>query len=180
MKRIHSILSELKLYICNKIIAHVPSRRCRLFFYRKIMKFNLGVNTSIFMGTTFTTSGNIVTNGQVAINACCHIDNRGGIEIGKNVSISQGVSLVTGDHDVYDPLVRARFRKITIENDVFIGFNAIILGGVTLGRGSVVAAGSVVTKNVPDLTIVGGIPAKSIGQRPDDIKRDVIYSRFLG
>ena len=57
--------------------------------------------------------------------------------------------------------------NITIEDDVWVGMDALILGGVTIGKGAIVAARSVVTKNVPPYTIVGGIPAKKIGEVPD-------------
>jgi acetyltransferase-like isoleucine patch superfamily enzyme len=179
LKKIKYILAEMKLYICNHIISNFPSRRVRIFFYRNIMKFKLDKEASIFMGAWITSSGNFIMHGPSVINGRCHIDTRGGIEIGKNVSISPQVSLVTGDHDIQDPMFKARFKKITIEDHVFIGFKAIILPGVTLGRGAVVCAGSVVTKDVPPLTIVGGVPAKYIGQRNDDLRREQRYSRLF-
>ena len=57
------------------------------------------------------------------------------------------------------------FEPVTIGDDVWIGFGACVLPGVSVGRGSIVAAGAVVTKDVPDWTIVGGVPAKVIGSR---------------
>jgi acetyltransferase-like isoleucine patch superfamily enzyme len=175
-----SVLAELKLYICNYVISYTPSRRIRNLYYRKIMKFELGPHSSIFMGTWFNSSGGLIMHGQAIINPKCHIDTRGVIEIGKNVSISSEAALVTGDHNVQDPFFKARFRKITLEDNVFIGFRAVILGGVTVGRGSVVSAGSIVTKDVPPLTIVAGIPAKKIGERLDDFQREMKYSRLFG
>ena len=56
-------------------------------------------------------------------------------------------------------------KPVTIKNDVWIGANTTILGGVTIGKGVIVGAGAVVTKDVPDYTIVGGVPAKEIGFR---------------
>lgn len=144
------------------------------------MKFSLGPHSSIFMGAWFNAKGGLTMHGQTIINAGCHIDTRGGIEIGKNVYISSEVAIVTGDHNVQDPYFKARFRKVIIEDNVFIGFRAIILGGVTIGYGSVISAGSVVTKDIPPLTIVGGVPAKKIGDRNAEFKREMIYSRLFG
>src|SRR4051812_44031670 len=177
MKR---ILAEGRLYVCNWIVCKVPSRRIRLFFYRKIMNLEIGAKSMIFMGAWITSSGNFKMEQQSVINPNCHVDTRGGIYIGKNVSISAEVAIVTGDHDIQDPYCKARFRKVTIEDDVFIGFRATILGGVTIGRGSVIAAGSVVTKDVLPLTIVGGVPARKIGDRMDNFRREVNYSRLFG
>ena len=100
------------------------------------------------------------------------------IEIGNNVLISWGCTIV--DHDSHSVVLEERqddvklwsvgkknwdyvkIAPVDIEDDVWIGFNAIILKGVTIGRGAVVAAGSVVTKNVAPFTVVGGNPARLI------------------
>ena len=66
---------------------------------------------------------------------------------------------------MYDPGFRAIAQPVIIEDYVFIGPRAIILPGVTLGKGAVVAAGAVVTKDVEPFSIVGGVPAKVIGER---------------
>ena len=87
------------------------------------------------------------------------------ISIGNNVSIAYGVLIQDSDyHTMYDEDGQAKPHTlpITIEDNVWIGANAIILKGVTVGKGSVVAAGSVVTKDVPEYSLVGGNPAKII------------------
>src|SRR5690606_12468030 len=151
-----NIVGELKLYICNWVFSKFPSRRIRHLFYRKIMNFEIGERSNIFLGAWITSSVGLKMKSKSVINANCHLDTRGGIKIGKNVSISPEVAIVTGDHNIHDPKFRARFRKVIIEDNVFIGFRALILPGITIGRGSIIAAGSVVNKNVPPLTIVGG------------------------
>lgn len=176
MKR---FLSELLLYLCNYVVRFLPSRRLRLLFYKRVMGFDLGPNTSIFIDNYFTSKKNLKTRGNVVFNAGCHIDTRALISIGKNVSISPRVSILTGDHDVYDKKVSARFRPVTIQDNVFIGYGAILLPGITIGQGAVICAGCVVTKDVGDYDIVGGVPARKIGTRPEAIERDVIYSRLF-
>lgn len=96
-----------------------------------------------------------------------YVDAQGGVEIGNNVSIAHNCSLITFNHtwDNYDlpikynPTLEA---PITIEDDVWVGCGVRIMPGVVLGSRSVIAAGSVVVKDVPANTLVGGIPAKVI------------------
>ena len=108
------------------------------------------------------------------INRDCMIDVRGGVRIGDNVSISPQVAISTAAHSALDPAFRVEIRPVVIEDNVWIGMRATILGGVTLGRGCVVAAGAIVTKDVPPLTIVAGVPAKPVGMRPEEASHYVI------
>lgn len=89
------------------------------------------------------------------------------VTLGRNCQIGPNVSFETVSHGLVYVPGKGRgdiVRPITIEDEVWIGAGAIITGGVTIGRGAVVAAGAVVTKDVPPLTIVGGVPAKVIRQ----------------
>jgi maltose O-acetyltransferase len=89
----------------------------------------------------------------------------GGVKIGKNVNVSDGVVIITAKHDVNSPQFEARYEPITIEDWAWVATNAIVLAGVTIGEGAVVAAGAVVTKDVAPYSIVGGNPGKVIGER---------------
>lgn len=94
----------------------------------------------------------------------------GYIEIGDNVMISPRVSIYAENHvfDQSDKLMKdqgVRVESVIIEDDCWIAANSIILAGVTIGKGSVIAAGSVVTKSIPPYSIVAGVPAKVIGSR---------------
>ena len=106
---------------------------------------------------------NITVGKNVFINSGCCFQDQGGIEIGDNVLIGQQVVMATLNHDL-NPKKRADMSPapIKIGNDVWIGAHATILAGVTIGDGAVVAAGAVVTKDVPKNTVVGGVPAKVI------------------
>lgn len=100
------------------------------------------------------------------INPNCMFDSRGGkITVGDYVDISPEVNIWTLQHDTQSPVFATLGGDVYIEDFVWIGNRAIILPGVTVGRGSVVAAGSVVTKSVEPNTIVGGVPARKIGKR---------------
>lgn len=97
------------------------------------------------------------------IQQCCTFFGRGGITIGNDVFIGPKVNLITINHDVNPENRSATYgRPIVIEDKVWIGINATILPGVTIGYGSIVGAGSVVTKDVPAMTIVAGNPARII------------------
>lgn len=122
------------------------------------------VDESVRITTPFYTDfgKNITIGKNVFINADCKFQDQGGIYIGDDVFIGHSVILATLDHNL-DP--NNRYLKpapIHIENKVWIGSGAIVTRGVTIGEGSVVAAGAVVTKDVPKFTVVGGVPAKII------------------
>lgn len=85
----------------------------------------------------------------------------GGIEIGDNVMIAAGVKIVTNNHDFDDHLVLLT-SPVVFKNNCWIGASSVILPGVTIGENSVVAAGAVVNRDVPDNTVVGGVPAREI------------------
>lgn len=106
---------------------------------------------------------NISIGKNVFINSGCSFQDQGGIIIGDDVLIGHNVVMATLNHDL-NPAKRASLipAPIVIGNKVWIGANATILSGVTVGENSVIAAGAVVTKSVPKNVIVGGIPAKII------------------
>jgi len=97
-------------------------------------------------------------------------DARRSIIIGNNVSLSMGVWIWTLEHDPQDPLYGIKGGPVVIEDYAWISCRTVILPGVTIGEGAVVAAGSVVTKDVPPFAIVGGVPARVIGKRTRDLR----------
>lgn len=112
----------------------------------------------------YTNFGRFIQIGQnVFINHACSFLDMGGITIEDGALLGPRVNLVTENHPL-DPDQRSALitKPITIKQKAWIGAGATILPGVTIGRNAVVAAGAVVTKDVPDNTIVGGVPAKFI------------------
>jgi acetyltransferase-like isoleucine patch superfamily enzyme len=106
---------------------------------------------------------NIRIGKNVFVNHACTFMDRGGILLEDNVLIGPKVNLITTNHPIDPAQRRATIsNRIVIKKNAWIGANATILAGVTVGENSVVAAGAVVSKNVPDNTIVGGIPARII------------------
>lgn len=113
----------------------------------------------------YTTGGAEISIGQnVFINQNCTFYDLGGLDIGDDVMIGPNVSIITTGHPL-DPSQRRAVtigKPIVIERNVWIAAGATIIGGVTVGENSVVAAGAVVTKDVPPNTLVGGNPARVI------------------
>jgi len=167
------------MYITNRIVARMPSHHLRNWFYRRIMRFEIGPRSSIFMDAWFDTRGNFRIGSDSVINQRCRLDNRGGITIGDNVSLAAETCVLTADHDVRTTDNRGRERPIKIDDYAFVGTRAMILPGVTIGRGAVVAAGAVVTRDVEPYTIVAGVPAKAIGQRPRELGYASGYRRLF-
>lgn len=113
---------------------------------------------------------NISFGKNVFINAGCHFQDQGGIYIGDGVLIGHNVVLATANHALEPSKSRKlNYKPIIIRDNVWIGSNAVILQGVTVGEWAVVAAGAVVTKDVEPYTVVGGIPAKFIRKVDNDL-----------
>ena len=173
------LLSELRLYICNFIVSNVPFHSLRDWYYRQAMGFNLHPSSSILMDVRFGNARGFEIASNSVLNEGCRVRNAGGVQIGSNVSISPWVKLLTADHQPQSRTFAGRARPIVIQDYVFIGAGATILGGVIIAEGAVVASGAVVTRNVDAYTIVAGVPAKPIGQRIKDLHYDLDYKRFL-
>lgn len=154
----------LERYITNNICNSIPSWRLRRLWYR-FMGLSIKKNSHIDMNAYLIAPRYIKIGENSHINQNCFLDGRGNLTIGNNVSISHYVKLCTGGHDINSPQFIGQHGTIIIEDYCWIGIGAIILKNVRLGEGSVVAAGSVVTKDVLPYEIVGGVPAKTIGHR---------------
>ncbi|MCF0039879.1 acyltransferase [Dyadobacter fanqingshengii] len=159
------LLSEFRLYLCNHWIKHIPSNRIRLWYYRNVMQFNIENGSHIFMGCTFDSAKNLTIGRNSVVNANCRIDNRGTIVIGENVSISNEVCILTGDHDMDSDDFLGRDHPVSIGSYAWIGTRAMILPGVNVGEAAVVGAGAVVTRHVHPFDVVAGVPARKIRER---------------
>ena len=171
--------SELRLYICNEWISRIPSHTIRKWYYRKVIAFSLGPDTNIFMHCTFDCAGGIVIGHHSVINPKCRLDPRGNLIIRDYVSISQEVIILTADHDLDSHDFIGRNREVVIDDFVWIGTRAIILPGVNVGRGAVIAAGAVVTKDVLPYSVVAGVPAKVVRNRRQDLGHQKAYRRLF-
>ena len=125
----------------------------------------------IYPGAYLTHTYGIRAGRNLHVNGGAFFDGRGGLTIGSNVLVGPNAVLVSSQHHWSDPSVPIvlqghRLAPTTIGDDVWIGANAVITPGVTIATGTVVGAGSVVTSDTAPYTIVAGVPARHIGDRP--------------
>jgi len=151
-------------FIPNDVLPHIPFWRIRRWYFRHI-KMQVGEKSFIMKKNYIITPNRLHIGNYSHINHGCLIDCRGGIFIGNNVSISYNVNLITGGHDINSKTFQGRYFPIKINDNVWLCAGCTILQGVTIGEGAVIAAGAVVTKDVPEYTIMGGIPAHELGKR---------------
>lgn len=151
----------------NRIIGKF-SKRFRSFCFKKITKCK-SKNLNIQKGCFFEKNVKLGDNSGLGINSFI----QGPTTMGKNVMMGPDVVILTSNHkfDRIDiPMIEQGFRdkkRVEISDDVWIGIRAIILPGVKVGKGAIIGAGAVVTKDVPDYAIVGGCPAKIIKKRDE-------------
>lgn len=171
-----------KYYVANNIVAKLPIEVLRSFYYRRILGVCIGRDTHLSMRLFLTGYHNrcrLTIGDNCVINREVYLDGRTGVRIGSNVNISFQVCLLSLHHDHNDPYFASIGGEVVIDDHVWIGARAVILPGVTVGEGAVIAAGAVVTRSVPPYTVVGGVPAKLIGQRNKDIRYKTKFSPFF-
>jgi maltose O-acetyltransferase len=161
--RLYNYCLDIELMIL-RWVGHVPSHLFRRAFYR-LSGVQIGKGSTIHMWASFFDPGRVVIGEDTIIGDHVFLDGRAPIKIGNHVDIASQVLIYNSEHDLEKDDFSAREEPVEIKDYVFIGPRAIILPGVTIGKGAVVGAGAVVTKNVPDFKIVGGVPAKEIGER---------------
>ncbi|RZK26809.1 MAG: acyltransferase [Flavobacterium sp.] len=138
---------------------------------------HIGDNVSIHRNTIIECTGvikelgeGIIIGNNVGFAPNCFIQVRGSVKIGSNVMFGPGASIFSENHGFGDtdiPMIMQPTKRfgVTIEDDVWIGTKAVILDGVTVGKGSIIAAGAIVNKDIAPFSIVAGIPGKVIGSR---------------
>ncbi len=160
-------------------VGYVPFHHFRRFMYR-MSGMKIGQGTSIHMFANVYDPTKISIGEDCVIGFRSFLDGRKPITIGDHVDIASEVMIYNGHHDIDSDDFKPVFAPVTIEDYVFIGPRVIILPGVTIGKGSVVAAGAVVTEDVPSLSVVGGVPAKEIRKRKiNDLKYRIGRARWF-
>jgi len=164
VRRIKTVTLELVVFFLH-IAGHVPFHHFRRFCYR-LCGMQIGEGTSIHTGLKLYDPHNIQIGKDTVIGEDAILDGRGKITIGDHVAFATGVMVYNSQHDIRDPQFAAITKDVHIDDYVFVGPRAILLPGVKIGKGAVIGAGAVVTKDVPPGVIVAGVPAKPIGDRP--------------
>lgn len=161
--RVANILMELEIFVLH-LIGWFPSHHVRRFFYR-LSGMHIGKGSTIHMGARFYDPRNVHIGEDTLIGEGAVFDGRDILTIGSHVDVASDVMFYNSEHDVHSETFAPLNAPIVVKDYVFIGPRAVILPGVTIGRGAIVGAGAVVTKDVLDFDIVGGVPAKKIGER---------------
>lgn len=167
-----------------KWISEMPSHHVRNMFYRYIYLISMGKHVVIYHGAEIRSPKSLKIGRGSIIGDNAILDARAGIEIGEDVNFSSNVRIWTLQHDYRDPDFACNpnhYGPVKIGNRAWIGPHTIILHDVKIGEGAVVAAGAVVTKDVPPYSVVAGIPAKVIATRPNNLRYHFTgsYSHFL-
>lgn len=162
LNRMYNYFLDFELLLLT-IVGNLPIHSIRNFFYR-LAGIKLG-KSHIHMWARFYDPKNIQIGDDTIIGDHAFLDGRDKIFIGNHVDIASDVMVYNSEHDITSEDFHAIVAAVTIGDYVFVGPRAIILPGVKIGKGAIIAAGAVVTKDVPDFTIVGGVPAKEIGER---------------
>ncbi len=162
-------------YILREWIMYMPFYWIRHFFVRQtIHKFGHGC--SVMMRVEIRAGKNISIGDHTIINTRTLLDGRGGkILIGNNVDIAQETNIWTLEHDVKSDDHTTIGADVIIEDHVWIASRVTILPGVKIGKGAVVSSCSLVTKDVPAMAIVGGVPARIIGERKSSLNYQLNY-----
>jgi len=163
INRVKNIFLEFGVFLLH-LVGYIPSHCFRRFCYR-LARIKIGKGSTIHTKTRFYNPRNIIIGEDTIVGEGAVLDGRARLIIGSHVDIVSEVMIYNSQHDIENENFTAVDKPVVIEDYVFIGPRAIILPGVTIGKGAIVAAGAVVTKDVPPYAIVGGVPAKIIGER---------------
>lgn len=173
------ILGTLLAYGYNHWLGNCPSRRLRRLFLQRYLG-NLGEGSGVQMGCRFLNGRKVHLGERNVINFGCLLDGRKyRIVTGSDVSIGPEAAILTLGHDPQSPDFADRGGDVVIGDRVWIGYRAIVLPGVTIGEGAVVAAGAVVAKDVDAYTIVAGVPAKPTNQRENTLKYQLTFNPWM-
>ncbi len=166
MPEIKGFLKACQFAAWSWPLSHLPSYRLRRWYLSRVLGYQVNPTAAIHCGC-WVTGFRLSIGRHSVINRNCRLDVRGGLTIGANVSISPECYLITASHDPHSPSFAGTSKPtaITIHDHAWLGVRALVLPGVTIGRGAVVGAGAVVTRDVEPMAIVAGNPARVIGRR---------------
>ncbi|RJF70794.1 acyltransferase [Rhodopseudomonas palustris] len=170
--------SALRFYLGNHLFMNWTPYHIRHAYLRRFCNVRIGADSSIAMGC-FITGTCITIGNNTVINRGSYLDGRVPLYIGNNVNVSHGTLIQTLSHDPQNPDFVCIEKPVAIMDYAWIGTRAILMPGVTVGEGAVVAAGAVVTKDVPPYTICGGNPARHIADRSRNLRYKPRYFPFF-
>lgn len=161
--RCNGLKYSFSWWFTNNFLTHIPSKHLRNWGL-KLQGMHLG-DSRIYAGFHIREPHKVTIEDGVSIGPHVLLDGRSGLTICKSAVIGYGAIIWTLNHDYNDISFKGKGAPVVIGPYSWICSNSIILPGVTIGEGAVVASGAIVTKDVPPYTVVGGMPAKVIKTR---------------
>jgi acetyltransferase-like isoleucine patch superfamily enzyme len=161
--RLYNYILDFELMLL-RWVGYVPFHHFRRLFYR-LSGMKIGKGSSIHMFATFFKPSNIQIGRDSVVGFRSFLDGRDKLTIGDHVALASEVMIYNSQHDIDSPDFRPVNAPVIVEDYVFIGPRAVILPGVKIGKGAIVGAGAVVTKDVSEDSVVGGVPAREIRKR---------------
>lgn len=168
-------MKSLILLLWKHFVSKFPLYRIKNLYCNLVLNHQVHKTASLHADVYLTATDGLQIGCFSTINRNCLLDSRGGLIIERYVSVSPDVHFITASHDIESSDFSLTLLPIVVNDYSWIGSRATILPGVTIGTGAVVAAGSVVTKNVGEFEVVAGIPAKPIGYRNCKLKYNPMW-----
>jgi acetyltransferase-like isoleucine patch superfamily enzyme len=160
----------------NLLICHVPSRRVRRFWLKRMVG-GIAPDAFVAQHVTILDPHRVFLNARCVINAHCILDGRGGeLRIGEDTDVGTHTHIWTLQHDMHSPTHATVGGPVRIDDHVWIASRVTIVPAVHIGRGAVLATGSVVTNNVEPRDVVAGVPARPIGRRDNPLTYELSYN----
>lgn len=163
-KHYHGFKNGFSWWFTNSFLSALPSKRLR-YYGLKLQGMKLARNVRFYQGFHIRAPHLIEIEDHVTIGPKCLLDGRKGLHICSHVVIAYDAIIWTLNHDYNDTHFSTWGGGVRIGPYAWICSRSVILPGISIGEGAVVASGAVVTKDVPPYTVVGGVPAKVIGKR---------------
>jgi acetyltransferase-like isoleucine patch superfamily enzyme len=177
-QRVRIQLQLIVIWCFNVVLRLLPGHALRIAWLT-LTGARLGRGTAFHPRTYLTRPGRLTVGSGCTINFGCYLDTRGGITIGDDVMIGHRVRIYTAGHRLDDDAFSGFNEGVTIEPQAVVFPCALVMPGVRVGRGAVVLTGSVVVKDVPDFTVVGGNPARPLRQRSPALRYTHDYRVWL-
>ncbi|RFA15800.1 hypothetical protein B7R21_03605 [Subtercola boreus] len=169
---------QLGVAAYNIVLTFVPSHTVRLGALR-LWGASIGEGSTISRGTTLFDIDKIVIGRDCTIGFRCLLDARGGITLGDNVVLASDTHIITGRHLVDSDTFEAVFEAVSVDSFAWVASRSTIVGGVSIGRGAVVGACSLVRTDVPAMQVVAGVPAVRRGERTSALDYSAKYRRLF-
>lgn len=170
--KIYNNVELVGLALCSHMPLHVLRTSALRAFGARI-----GTGATFYHGFQVRAARKLRVGARSSIGDGAILDARGGLTLGQDVNLSTRVQIWTAQHDWRSPEFAFVSAPVVIGDRAWLGPNSIVLPGSTIGEGAVVAAGAVVRGSVEPYTLVGGVPARKLGDRPPELRYRLASSR---